>query len=223
MHPQVYINAKRREDPTYDREDWSEPSTKFERIKEIIVDDDDKRVHKYIIFCQFMEEMELLADELKVIVPEVLLYNGSMTQKQRTEVLAYSKETEKTTVMLIQLQAGGVGLNLQEYDRIIFVSPWWTSALMDQAIARAVRMGQKEVVKVYHLKLWEEWDNVQIINIDEKVQEKADEKRKMLEKIFSICAEEQAMKKWREMDELEAKPLELKVLQPANALGETRP
>jgi TRAP-type mannitol/chloroaromatic compound transport system substrate-binding protein len=75
---------------------------------------------------------------------------------------------------------------------------------MDQAIARAVRMGQKEVVKVYHLKLWEEWDNIQIINIDSKVQEKANEKREMLEKIFSICAQEQLMKKWAEMDELEA-------------------
>jgi hypothetical protein len=80
-------------------------------------------------------------------------------------------------------------------------------------------MGQKEVVKVYHLKLWEEWDNVQIINIDSKVQEKADEKREMLEKIFSICAEEQLMKKWREMDELEAalkakvEALELKALE----------
>jgi len=140
-----------------------------------------------------------------------------MTQKQRTEVLAYSKQTTEKTVMLIQLQAGGVGLNLQEYDRIIFVSPWWTSALMDQAIARAVRMGQKEVVKVYHLKLWEEWDNVQIINIDSKVQEKADEKRQMLEKIFSICAQEQLIKKWAEMDELEAelkaKALEAKALE----------
>ena len=242
VHPQVYINAKRREDPTYDREDWTEPSTKFERIKEIIIDDDDKRVHKYIIFCQFMEEMELLADELKTIVPEILMYNGSMTQKQRTDVLAYSKQTEKTTVMLIQLQAGGVGLNLQEYDRIIFISPWWTSALMDQAIARAVRMGQKEVVKVYHLKLWEEWDNVQIINIDSKIQEKADEKRQMLEKIFNICAEEQFIKKWREMDELEAvleaklatKTLKDEVLETPEALesastasalepGETRP
>ena len=142
-------------------------------------------------------------------------------------------------VMLIQLQSGGVGLNLKEYDRIIFISPWWTSALMDQAIARAVRMGQKEVVKVYHLKLWEEWDNVQIINIDSKIQEKADEKRQMLEKIFNICAEEQFIKKWREMDELEAvleaklatKTLKDEVLETPEALesasalepGETRP
>ena len=88
--------------------------------------------------------------------------------------------------MLIQLQAGGVGLNLQEYDRIIFVSPWWTSALTDQAIARAVRMGQTEVVKVYHLRLAAESDTT--INIDELINNKADEKRKMLETLFAMCA-----------------------------------
>jgi septum formation inhibitor-activating ATPase MinD len=115
-----------------------------------------------------------------------------MTKKERDEVLVTSKNTTETTVMLIQLQAGGVGLNLQEYDRIIFISPWWTSALMDQAIARAVRMGQKKVVNVYHLKLSTEEDSEQIINIDDRVQKKADEKREMLEKIFIHCAQEQA-------------------------------
>lgn len=184
VHPQVYINAKRREDSTYEREDWVGPSTKFERIKEIIREDE--KVHKYIIFCQFMEEMTLLSKELSQY--NVLMYNGSLTQKQRTEVLRKSKETTETTVLLIQLQAGGVGLNLQEYDRIIFVSPWWTSALMNQAIARAVRMGQKEVVHVYHLTLSQEWENKEITNIDDKIQQKADEKQRMLEKIFKMCA-----------------------------------
>jgi SNF2 family DNA or RNA helicase len=88
--------------------------------------------------------------------------------------------------MLIQLQSGGVGLNLQEYDRIIFVSPWWTSALMDQAIARAVRMGQTEVVKVYHLHLAAEHETA--VNIDELINAKAEEKRSMLKKLFEMCS-----------------------------------
>jgi SNF2 family DNA or RNA helicase len=136
-----------------------------------------------------MEEMHLLQEELSSFVPHVLLYNGSMSQQARDEVLAFSKNTTKTTVLLLQLQAGGVGLNLQEYDRIIFVSPWWTSALMNQAIARAVRMGQKKIVKVYHLKLAMEVNNEKIINIDEMIQKKAEEKREMLERIFTFCAE----------------------------------
>lgn len=190
VHPQVYINAKRREDIGYSRKDWTETSAKLEKIKEIIQNDTTNKVHKYIVFCQFNDEMSIIHDflhkNLLVRDENILHYNGSMTQNERAAVLAKSKETTETTVLLLQLQAGGVGLNLQEYDRIIFVSPWWTSALMDQAIARAVRMGQKEVVKVYHLRLAAEHEAA--INIDVMINAKAEEKRKMLEKLFAVCS-----------------------------------
>lgn len=193
VHPQVYINAKRRKDKrAYERGDWRGPSTKLAEIRRIIERDDsleDGKVHKYIIFCQFMDEMNIIGEYLKdeeLISEEcVLKYSGEMTYLERTDILTRSKALTKKSVMLIQLQAGGVGLNLQEYDRVIFVSPWWTSALMDQAIARAVRMGQHEVVKVYHLRL--EAENDSTINIDSVVNAKAIEKRIMLEKLFTLC------------------------------------
>ncbi len=191
VHPQVYINAKRREDEGYNCDNWGPSSTKLEKIKEIIERDRfDGEVHKYIIFCQFNDEMALIRNFLfkEYLVRDdcILQYSGSMTQLQRGEVLRKSKETKETTVMLIQLQSGGVGLNLQEYDRIIFVSPWWTSALMDQAIARAVRMGQTRVVKVWHLHLAAEHETA--VNIDELINAKAEEKRAMLKKLFDMCS-----------------------------------
>jgi SNF2 family DNA or RNA helicase len=191
VHPQVYLNAKRRENTNYHRNNWVNPSTKMSKVREIINADQDASsdVHKYIVFCQFHEEMEIfrdfLVDENLIEEDNVLLYHGGMNQAERTKVLAYSKETPKTTVLLLQLQSGGVGLNLQEYDRVIFMSPWWTAALMDQAIARAVRMGQTKVVRVFHLHLAAEKENS--INIDHMVNEKAEEKRRMLEKVFSWC------------------------------------
>jgi len=201
VHPQVYINSKRREDVNYTREDWIMPSSKLEKIKEIIQTDNMNsaaegavadKVHKYIVFCQFNDEMSLIREFLMkeglVADDNILLYNGSMNQAERQVVLMRSKATTETTVLLLQLQAGGVGLNLQEYDRIIFVSPWWTSALMDQAIARAVRMGQKEIVHVYHLRLAAESATAEAaVNIDELINTKAEEKRKMLEKLFVLC------------------------------------
>jgi SNF2 family DNA or RNA helicase len=51
---------------------------------------------------------------------------------------------------------------------------------MDQAIGRAVRIGQKETVEVFMLVLKEE----ETMNIDEKMLEKAESKRGMLEKVF---------------------------------------
>ena len=190
VHPQVYINSKRRENIQYPRKDWSKPSTKLEAVKNIISSETDGELHKYIIFCQFNDEMtlirEYLLQETLVKDENILLYHGLLNQTERRAVLNASKASTETTVMLIQLQAGGVGLNLQEYDRIIFVSPWWTSALMDQAVARAVRMGQTKVVKVYHLHLEAEHDGT--INIDAMIDAKAEEKRIMLKKMFEWCA-----------------------------------
>jgi len=190
VHPQVYINSKRREYPHYPRPDWVGPSTKLEAVKSILTSETDQ-LHKYIIFCQFNDEMKLIHEYLlqeKLVKDEnILMYNGQMNQEERRVVLETSKATQETTVLLIQLQAGGVGLNLQEYDRVLFISPWWTSAMMDQAVARAVRMGQTKVVKVYHLHLQAEQENT--INIDEVVNTKAEEKRKMLEKLFALCVQ----------------------------------
>jgi SNF2 family DNA or RNA helicase len=190
VHPQIYIDAKRREDPSYQREDWGLSSTKLDAISRIISSDDTSSTHKYIIFCQFHEEMALIRKSLLsqglVADDHILMYHGALNQTERTAVLKLSKETSQRTVLLLQLQAGGVGLNLQEYDRILFVSPWWTSALMDQAIARAVRMGQTRVVHVYHLHLAAENDNS--LNIDKLVHAKAQQKREMLARLFTLCS-----------------------------------
>lgn len=204
VHPQVYINAKRRElGRSYTRPDWKGSSTKLHKIKEIISSNTDAATpHNYIIFCQFMDEMSLmrqfLIDEGLVDDERCLLYCGSMTQSERAETLLKSKQlckpplaatdttTKKPTILLLQLHAGGVGLNLQEYDRMIFVSPWWTSAMIDQAVARSVRMGQTKTVHVYHLHLDAE-SSSEFVDIDLLVNSKADQKRKMLEKLFILA------------------------------------
>jgi SNF2 family DNA or RNA helicase len=60
------------------------------------------------------------------------------------------------------------------------MSPWWTSAMMEQAIGRAVRMGQKKQVKVMNLLLAEEVG----LNIDTFTNSKVETKRVLLEKFF---------------------------------------
>ena len=153
--------------------DWKKSSSKMDALKECIDEEPD---HKFIIFCSFIEEMEILSEFLETTCE---LYHGGLTGLERREVLKRAKK-EDCQVLLIQLQSGGVGLNLQEFDRVVFMSPWWTSALMDQAIARAVRMGQTEQVHVIHFLLKEE-DSV---NIDTMANKAAELKRDMLVKFF---------------------------------------
>ena len=187
LHPQVYISAMKRNSVLgYPRADWEEPSTKFTALKKKL--EAEALPSKWIVFCQFHDEMEILQNYLNAspAVYKVSQYHGGMTDAEKDSVIESTKaplpmeSMERHEVLLLQLQSGGVGLNLQHFTKIIFMSPWWTAALMDQAVGRAVRMGQKEIVEVTLLILKEE----ETMNIDEKMLEKADEKRGILQKVF---------------------------------------
>ena len=57
-------------------------------------------------------------------------------------------------VIILQIQTGCEGLNLQEFfSEIYFVSPHWNPAVEDQAIARCHRIGQKVDVNVFKFEM----------------------------------------------------------------------
>ena len=153
--------------------EWDDSSAKMDALKELI---DTEPQEKFLVFCSFQEEMELLEEFLG---EGIEVYHGSLTEKARRSVLERAR-LPSCHVLLIQIQCGGCGLNLQEFSRVVFMSPWWTSALMDQAIARSVRMGQTKQVKVTHLLLLEETG----LNIDELTHKTAEAKRDLLVKFF---------------------------------------
>ena len=124
-----------------------------------------------------------MADMLAVDGINVEQYHGGMSEAYRNEVLDRARLPE-CQVLLIQIRSGGVGLNLQEFNRVIFTSPYWTSAMMDQAIARAVRFGQTEVVQVFHLLIKTELGR----NIDTFTADIAEGKRCLLEAFFEMAA-----------------------------------
>ena len=188
LHPQVYISAMKRKSILggYQRDNWDEPSTKFIALKQKL--EDTPLPSKWIVFCQFHDEMEILQAYLETspAVYKVSQYHGGMSDSQKKEVIESTKDPlpmnseARHEVLLLQLQSGGVGLNLQHCGKVVFMSPWWTAALMDQAIGRAVRIGQKDTVEVTMLVLKEE----ETMNIDEKMLAKAEEKRGMLDMAF---------------------------------------
>jgi SNF2 family DNA or RNA helicase len=189
VNPQIYIKARQKEAFGWVGPEFNTPSRKFDEISHLMRDSfEAKESHRWIIFCQFREEMNMLKGFLEShpFVGSVLEYHGGMNMSAREEAIKASKiasEDFKQDVFLIQLQAGGTGLNLQHYDRMIFVSPWWTSSLMEQAKGRAVRIGQKNIVKIYWLRLNAEEDH---FSIDDFMMEKADGKKEMAMKFLSM-------------------------------------
>lgn len=190
IHPQVYIGARKKTFKSYSRKDFVGDSTKFLFLKELIKAEEIGS-HKWIVFCHFHDEMEMLQASLQQIksVKRVQIYSGEVSERMRTSIIETSKQPladGEQEVLLIQLQAGGVGLNLQHFDRIAFMGPWWTAALMDQAIGRAVRIGQKEQVMVHTLSLKEE--QLDSLNIDRFMYEKADRKRDLCNEFLVLAA-----------------------------------
>jgi len=185
IHPQVYISARKNMyKGEINRPDWEEPSTKFVKTKELIEAESHEN-HKWIVFCHFHEEMRLLKEYLRTSdkIRHIEEYSGSLNSTEKEETLIKVREPfadgdKKVDVLLIQLKAGGVGLNLQEFDRIIFNSPWWTQAAIDQGVGRAVRIGQKNQVVVHKLGLKQE-ESETVRNIDIWMKNKAIQKEKM--------------------------------------------
>ncbi len=54
-------------------------------------------------------------------------------------------------VLVSQIQAGGVGLNIQAASVVILTEPQWKPTIEDQAVARSHRMGQVRSVDVHRL------------------------------------------------------------------------
>ena len=186
LHPQIYNEARKRQLKSHwTQPDWIESSTKFEAIREHMAA---KESHKWIIFCHFKHEMQMLEEMLRgeSTVELVQQYHGGLTAAQKEDVLERTHMPimeGKQEVLLVQLQSGGTGLNLQHFDRIIFSGPWWTRALMDQAVGRAVRIGQAKQVVVYHLQLKAESDEERM-NIDHFMTGKAESKGELCRKVL---------------------------------------
>ena len=86
----------------------------------------------------------------------VFRIDGSVSREERVEEVAKFRKTPGC-VFMIQIKAGGVGLNLQEATRVYITSPAWNPAVELQAIARAHRTGQSK--KVVVRKLYHEFDD----------------------------------------------------------------
>jgi len=98
-----------------------------------------------LIFCHFRGEIDSIKKRLiDGGMEKVVTFDGRVKNSQRNNILC-----EKNEALILQIQTGCEGLNLQEnYSEIYFVSPHWNPAVEEQAIARCHRIGQTKEVFV---------------------------------------------------------------------------
>jgi SNF2 family DNA or RNA helicase len=145
--PQLYIDGmavKNDEDP----ELWTGRSRKMETLIESILAHPKERA---LVFTQFMGEMDEIQRRLHEAGVPTFRIDGSVVKELREERIAAFKKGPVNSVFVIQIKAGGVGLNLQEATRVYITCPAWNPATELQAIGRAHRTGQTSKVVVRRL------------------------------------------------------------------------
>jgi len=126
---------------------------------------------KVVMFSQFLgclDLLELSFSEQNIVHARL---DGKLNMPQRVKVLEDFKTRKGSSVLLVSMKAGGVGINLVSASTVFIIDPvrsfvnhfllrqiaytyfafsqWWNAAIEDQCINRIHRIGQKaNVVRV---------------------------------------------------------------------------
>ena len=160
--------------PALFMEDYQGASGKLDSLRDLLL-----QVaaggHRVLIFSQFKGMLEKIEQELPDLGLTSFKITGSTPAQDRQEMTKAFNQGERDA-FLISLKAGGVGLNLTGADTVILVDLWWNPAVEAQAIGRAHRMGQEQMVEVYRL--------ITKGTIEEKIQELQEQKKHLVSQVL---------------------------------------
>jgi len=97
-----------------------------------------------IVFYSFDIELEKLKQAATDAERPISIINGS-----EKDLIAYNDNNN--AVVLVQYQAGAMGLNLQKYNKIVYYTPPLSTELYEQSKKRIHRIGQSETCFYYQL------------------------------------------------------------------------
>lgn len=140
---------------------------KLKRLIEICVDAKENG-RKILIFSFFRDVIDTLSQALVGTSLEPI--TGSVTPARRQAIIDDFNIAPPGTTLICQIQAGGVGLNIQAASVVIICEPQIKPALETQAISRAYRMGQTHTVFVYRLLTDNSVDEQMMIMLQNKQQ-----------------------------------------------------
>jgi superfamily II DNA/RNA helicase len=105
---------------------------------------------KIVMFSEWRRMLDRIERRLDALGCQHVRLDGQVPQKKRPEIVSRFQEDPDCRVILMT-NAGSTGLNLQSANTVINVDLPWNPAVLEQRIARAHRMGQKNPVHVYNL------------------------------------------------------------------------
>jgi ERCC4-related helicase len=125
-------------------------SSKLEKLDELLDQLAREQGRKIILFSEWTTMLDLIEVLLKKHGLSFVRLDGQVPQKKRQQ-LVHEFQNDPGCRAFITTNAGSTGLNLQAANTVINVDLPWNPAVLEQRIARAHRMGQKQPVQVYIL------------------------------------------------------------------------
>ena len=122
-------------------------SAKLERLLQL-TEQAKEGGRKIVVFSYFRETIDLVQKALGRDCAGTI--TGSTQPAVRQELVDRFTDSSEH-VLVCQITAGGVGLNIQAASMVIFCEPQIKPSLEMQALSRVYRMGQINPVTVYHL------------------------------------------------------------------------
>ncbi|KAI0945925.1 hypothetical protein AcV7_010039 [Taiwanofungus camphoratus] len=148
-HP--YLLADAEPDPYIIGEHLVASSSKLMVVDKLLADILPKK-ERALIFSQWTNMLDLLEDFLTLRNIQYARLDGSTSRPRRAlDIKLFQQENSPYQVFLISTKAGGLGINLTKATTVIMFDSDWNPQNDLQAIARAHRIGQTKVVKVYRL------------------------------------------------------------------------
>jgi superfamily II DNA or RNA helicase len=132
--------------------------------------------NKALVFTQYTGDesgARRIAAQLTRFSP--LLYTGDLSPRERSRVVDRFQQEEGCPVLILSLQAGGQGLNLQRASYVFHFDRSWNPAVERQAEDRSYRLGQTQPVHVYRY--------VMADTIEERIDALLKSKRRLFEQI----------------------------------------
>lgn len=180
VHPQLYydgIAKKTKTEPEEYTGNCTKLNTLMRMLKEKPADE------KGLVFCQFIKEMEFYKKKITEMGMKCMVIDGSMELYERTKVINKFKQESDLNILLIQINTGGTGYNLQEANWVYIMSPTWNPCLEHQAIGRAHRTGQKKKVNVFKLII--KGESEEYTYIEDKIIELQNKKKVIIAEILN--------------------------------------
>jgi len=103
---------------------------------------------KLIVFTHFRATLELLADLLRGMGVDFVLYHGQLSRAEKDEVI---RRFEQSAQVLLSTEAAGEGRNLQFCRLMLNFDLPWNPQRIEQRVGRIHRVGQTRPVEIFNL------------------------------------------------------------------------